>query len=81
LLSFSLPLSKILEATTSLTQGDNTHHHYSGATHKEIAKYFGLKHVGSVCYPIAKVKKEIVGGHWVKIIKEIESQLFIVQYT
>lgn len=58
-----------------------TCHHYSGATHKEIAKYFGLKHVGSVCYPIAKVKKEIAEGHWEKMIKDIETRIFIIQYT
>jgi len=56
-------------------------HHYSGITYRVIAQYFGLTHVGSVCYPIAKVKKEIAEGRWQKMVKEIENQLFIMQYT
>lgn len=56
-------------------------HYYSGATYKEIAQYFGFSHIGSVCYPVAKVKKEIAKGEWEKLIRAIEKELFIVQYT
>jgi hypothetical protein len=32
-------------------------HYYWQVTHKVIAKYFGLKPAGSVCYPLNKLKK------------------------
>jgi putative transposase len=54
---------------------------YSGATYKSIAEYFNLSHVGSVCYPLARIKKEIAGGGWRKEIKEIENEFVIVKYT
>jgi hypothetical protein len=54
---------------------------YSGATYKSLAEYFNLSHVGSVCYPLARIKKEIAGGGWGKEIKEIENEFFIVKYT
>ncbi|MFT6733928.1 MAG: hypothetical protein ACJAS9_002122, partial [Polaribacter sp.] len=45
------------------------------------AEYFNLSHVGSVCYPLARIKKEIAGGGWRKEIKEIENEFVIVKYT
>ena len=48
-------------------------------THQSIAKYFGLKHVGSVCYPLIKVKKEIADGGWRELVGEIEKVVFIIQ--
>jgi len=54
---------------------------YSGATYKAIAEYFNLTHVSSVCYPLAKIKKEIAAGGWMKEIKKIEKEYFIVKYT
>jgi len=56
-------------------------HYYCQATHKVIAKYFGLKQAGSICYPLAKVKKENNRGEWGGLIKEIEKQCFIIQYA
>jgi len=50
-------------------------HHYCQATHKEIAHYFGLKQAGSVCYPLAKVKKEIGEGGWGRLAREIEVRI------
>ncbi len=35
---------------------------YSGASYKAIAEYFNLSHVGSVCYPLSRIKKEIANG-------------------
>jgi len=54
---------------------------YSGATYKAIAEYFNLTHVGSVCYPLAKIKKEIAAGGWMKEVEKIEKVYFIVKYT
>jgi len=31
-------------------------------TYKAIAEHFNLTHVSSVCYPLTKIKKEIVDG-------------------
>jgi 16S rRNA C1402 (ribose-2'-O) methylase RsmI len=54
-------------------------HYYCQATYKAIAKYFGLKQAGSVCYPLAKVKEEIREGEWNSLIEEIEERYFIIQ--
>ena len=54
---------------------------YSGATYKAIADYFNLTHVGSVCYPLARIKEEVKDGGWKKEIKEIEKRYCIVKYT
>jgi hypothetical protein len=56
-------------------------HYYCQATHKVMAKYFGLKQAGSVCYPLNKVKKEISEGGWSRLIKEIENEYYIIQFT
>ncbi len=56
-------------------------HYYCQVTHKAIAKRFGLKHVGSVCYPLAKIKREIEEGKWGKLIKAVEKRFYIIQYT
>jgi len=55
--------------------------HYCGATYKEIAEYFNLKHVGSVCYPLTRVSKEIKDGLWVKDIRILEKEYYILKYT
>jgi len=41
-----------------------------GATYKAIAEHFNLTQVGSVCYPLTTIKKEIVDGGWMKEIKK-----------
>jgi len=56
-------------------------HYYCQETHGSIAKHFGLKHAGSVCYPIAKIKKEIIDERWCELVSEIEERFYIVQYT
>ncbi len=53
-------------------------HYYCQETHRSIAKYFGLMHAGSVCYPIAKTKKEIVEERWCELVSVIEKRLYIV---
>ncbi len=55
--------------------------HYSGATYKEIAEYFNLSHVGSVCYPLTKIGKEVKDGLWKKSIAKLEKAFYIVKYT
>lgn len=55
--------------------------HYSGATYKEIAKYFNLRHVGSVCYPLTRVSKEVRDGLWEKAIARLEKDFYILKYT
>ncbi|HFB64999.1 MAG TPA: hypothetical protein ENJ60_05595 [Aeromonadales bacterium] len=54
---------------------------YSGATYQSIADYFNLTHAGSVCYSLARIKKEIEQGLWHKEIKKIEKIFYIVKYT
>ena len=54
---------------------------YSGASYKTIAEYFNLSHVGSVCYPLARIRKEIAIGAWQKDLEEIENKYCIVKYT
>ena len=54
---------------------------YSAATYKAIAEHFNLTHVGSVCYPLTKIKKEIADGGWSKEIEKIEKEYCIVKYT
>jgi len=54
---------------------------YSGATYKAIAEHFNLTHVGSVCYPLTKIKKEVADGEWAKEIEKIEKEYCIVKYT
>jgi len=34
-------------------------HQYSQASHKEIAEYFALSHVGSVSYPLTRIRREV----------------------
>ena len=55
--------------------------HYSRAKHKEIAKYFGLSHVGSVSHPITRIRNEVENGEWKKEIKNIEKYLYVVKCT
>ena len=55
--------------------------HYSGATYKEIADYFNLTHLGSVCYPLSKVNKEIKDGLWKNSIVRLEKEFYIVKQT
>jgi len=45
---------------------------HAGYSYKAIAEYSNLTHVGSVCYPITKIKKEIANGEWTKEIEKIE---------
>ena len=54
---------------------------YSGATYKAIADHFNLTHVGSVCYPLTRIKKEIADGGWEKEVYEVENEYCIVKYT
>jgi len=54
---------------------------YSGATYKAIAEHFNLTHVGSVCCPLTKIKKEVADGKWAKEIEKIEKKYCIVKYT
>lgn len=54
---------------------------YSSATYKAVADFFNLTHVGSVCYPLARIKREIKGGSWKREVKRIEKRLCIVKYT
>ncbi len=54
---------------------------YSGAPYKTIAEYFNLSHVGSVSYPLTRIKKEIKKGGWKKEIVEVEKEVYIVKRT
>lgn len=54
---------------------------YAGVTYKAIAEHFNLSHVGSVCYPLARIKREIEEGKWKKEAKRIEKKYCIVKYT
>ena len=40
-----------------------------------------LQIAGSVCYPIAKIKKEIIDERWCELVSEVERRLYIEQYT
>ena len=55
--------------------------HYSDSTYKIIAEFFNLSHVGSVCYPLTRIKKEIGDGGWKKEIARVEKEFYIVKYT
>jgi putative transposase len=55
--------------------------HYSDATYKVIASLFNLSHVGSVCYPLTRVKKEITDGEWMEEIACVENEYYVVKYT
>jgi len=54
-------------------------HYYCQETHRSIAKYFGLKQAGSVCYPLAKIKREIIDGDWSDLTKKIGKRYFIIR--
>jgi chromosomal replication initiation ATPase DnaA len=54
---------------------------YSGANYREIADNFGLKHVGSLSHSLNRIRKEINGGGWQSVIKDIETKIYIVKYT
>ena len=53
--------------------------HYSGVTYQSIADYFNLSSIGSVCYPLSRIKKEMEQGLWRKEIKRIEKAFYIVK--
>jgi len=43
--------------------------------------YLGLDRAGSVCNPLAKVKKEVADGYWGKLANDIENQLLIIRFA
>ena len=49
--------------------------YYGDNSQKEIAKAFGLSHLGSASYSIDKIKKLIAEGQWKKEVKWLEKKL------